>query len=86
MLDPASQIFEHKDEVIDDDHVRPQLFSELAKVVEEGHDIWQADEPRELQALLSQQGARSADAVQVPEDGWPPLLEHELEELDSPVL
>ena len=57
MLDPASKVLDHKDEVVDDDHVWSELFWKLSEIVEECNDVRQADELWDPQALLSQQSA-----------------------------
>lgn len=85
MLDPAPQVLQHGQEVIDVDVSRSQELN-VVELVNESHYLGQVDQLRDLQPLLFEQSAGGPVAAEVADHGWPPLLKHELEEIHHLIL
>jgi hypothetical protein len=86
VLDPATKVLDHGEVVLCHNHSWLHLVLELSEVVEAGNNVGKADELRDPESLLSKKSTSCTNAVQIPDDGRAPLLEHEPEEADCPVL
>ena len=85
VLDPAPQVLQHGQEVIDVDVSRSKILK-VVELVYEGHNLRQVDQLRDLQTLLFEKGAGGPVAAEVPDHGRPPLLKHELEKIHHLIL
>jgi hypothetical protein len=85
VLDPAPQVLQHGQEVINVDVSRSEILK-VVELVNESHNLRQVDQLRNLQTLFFEQCAGSSVAAEVADHGRPPLLKHELEEIHHLVL
>ena len=79
-LNPAPQVLEHRQEVVNVDVSRGQYLY-IVELVHECDDLRQIYQLRDLQPLLFEQSARRPVTTEISDHRRPPLLEHELEEI-----